>query len=220
MSIPFSTEDFFRIIVQYNSSLFPVQIVIFLIPVAGLILMHINHPLKDRFTGVFLGLIWLWTGLAYHISFFAGINPAAYGFGGLFIIQGLMFLFETIGKKRLQFTFEKSAMHYVAYFFIIYGLLIYPVIEFVAEGALLKTISLGLPCPTTILTFGFLMLAAKKLPGYLLIIPTLWAVIGVNAAFNFGVYQDVMMVVAAITAVVWIMISKRKTAITLIHQHE
>ena len=63
-----------------------------------------------------------------------------------------------------------------------------------------NTIALGLPCPSAILTFGFLMLVSNKFPKYLLIIPTLWAVIGLSAAINFGVYQDFMLIVAAIVA--------------------
>ncbi|MCF8230487.1 MAG: DUF6064 family protein [Bacteroidales bacterium] len=56
-----------------------------------------------------------------------------------------------------------------------------------------KVISLGLPCPRTILTFGFLMLALQGFKKYLLIIPSIWTIIGLGAAINFGVLQDFMM---------------------------
>ena len=78
--------------------------------------------------------------------------------------------------------------------------MVYPAISFTFEKSLARTITLGLPCPSTILTFGFLMLAERNLPKYLLIIPSLWAVIGLSAALNFGVYQDLMMIVAALLA--------------------
>lgn len=63
-----------------------------------------------------------------------------------------------------------------------------------------KTISLGLLCLTTILTFGFFMLTNAKFPKYLLIIPSLWAITGLCAAINFGVFQDFMILIAAIIA--------------------
>ena len=82
----------------------------------------------------------------------------------------------------------------------IIGLIIYPAISLALEQSLARTIALGLPCPSTILTFGFLMLSDKKLAKYLLNIPSLWALIGLGAAINFGVYQDFMMIVTAILA--------------------
>jgi Na+-translocating ferredoxin:NAD+ oxidoreductase RnfE subunit len=44
------------------------------------------------------------------------------------------------------------------------------------------------------------MLIRDRVPKYLLIIPSLWAIVGLTAAINFGVYQDFMMIIAAITA--------------------
>ena len=35
-----------------------------------------------------LGILWVWNGLAYHLAFFAHINPAAYGFAALFVLTG------------------------------------------------------------------------------------------------------------------------------------
>jgi hypothetical protein len=66
----------------------------------------------------------------------------------------------------------------------------------------------GLPCPTTILTFGILLLSDKKFSKYLLIIPSLWAIIGITAVMRLGVYQDSMMLIAAIIADVWLIKSK------------
>ena len=72
-------------------------------------------------------------------------------------------------------------------------------------------VSIGLPGPTIILTFGFLLLTDKKFSRYLLIIPTLWALIGIGTIIRLGVYQDSMMLVAAIIADVWLL--KRKVPI-------
>lgn len=134
----------------------------------------------------------------YHISFFTSINKAAYGFGGLFILQGIIFLIESIVRNKLEFSFKGNTKDNIGYFFIIFGLLIYPVISYLLENYLDKTITPGLPCPTTILTFGFLMLTDKKLSKYTLIIPSIWAIIGISAAINFRIYQDYVMIIAAI----------------------
>jgi hypothetical protein len=177
--------------------------------IAGLFLLHSKYSFKSKLIGSYLGVLWLWMGLAYHIGFFAEINKAAFIFGGIFILQGLLILFNTFVKGRLIFDFFPKTKDYLGYFFIIFGLILYPIIGYFMVDSLTKTISLGLPCPTTILTFGFFMLTNNKFPKYLLIIPSLWAIIGLSAAINFGVYQDFMILITAIIAD--IVLIKRKT---------
>jgi hypothetical protein len=210
MNTPFTTEQFFEVFERYNAGMFPSQILILILGIAGILLIHTRNPIKNKSIGGLLGLLWLWMGLVYHIGYFSSINKAAYVFGGLFILQGLIILYESYIKNRLVFRFKGQFTDYLGYFFILFGLMIYPVISLAIEQSLARTIALGLPCPSTILTFGFLMLTDKKLAGYLLIIPSVWAVIGLSAAINFGVYQDVMMPVAAIFADLLI-IRRKKT---------
>jgi hypothetical protein len=209
MNMPFTTEQFFSVFENYNSAVFPLQVLILIIAIIAVYSTLYEKSYRNRLIGGLLAFIWIWIGVAYHIFFFASINPAAYVFGGLFIIQGIFFYIETFVRKNLVFKYNGSVKGSLSLFFILFGLVIYPVISYYLEGSMLKTISFGLPCPTTIVTFGFLMLTDKKLPGYLLIIPTLWALIGTAAAVNFGVYQDYIMIVAAIIANIYL-IRKRK----------
>ena len=92
---------------------------------------------------------------------------------------------------------------------ILFGLIIYPAIGFFIHTTAFPVISLGLPCPTTIFTLGFFMLANTRFPGYLLIIPSLWALVGLSAAFNFGIYQDIMILAAALTAFIYRLIQNK-----------
>lgn len=207
MKMPFTSEQFFQVISDYNTTLFPAQIII---PIVGLFilgLLHSNIKHKDKTIGLFLGFVWLWIGIVYHLAFFTSIIKAAYGFGVLFILQGMFFIIEVF-RNKLQFHIKKSIKDYIGYFFIIFGLIIYPVISYLLESSFSKTITLGLPCPTTILTFGFLMLSGKKLSKYLIIIPIIWAIIGTGAATKFGVYQDYLMPLAAVVTTIFVL--KRK----------
>lgn len=200
MKVPFTTEQFFNVFEKYNSAMFPAQIIILLFALVGIFLLHSDKPFKDKYIGVFLGLLWIWTGFVYHFAFFTEINKAAFAFGGIFILQGVFILINSFLKEKLVFTLQPQAKDYIGYFFILFGSIIYPCIGYLNGGSLFKTIALGLPCPSTILTFGFLMLTTSKFPKYLLIIPSLWAIVGLSAAIHFGVYQDSMMILAAITA--------------------
>ena len=200
MKLPFTTEQFFNVIEKYNSTLFPFQIVILLLGIVCLFLFHSKSTARNQLIGSYLGILWIWIGITYHLVFFTVINKAAFLFGGIFILQGLLILHSTLVKNSLSFTFASQTGDYFGYFFILYGLIIYPVVSYFAEGSLARTIIVGLPCPSTILTFGFFILTSNKFPKYLLIIPSVWAIVGLCAAINIGVIQDVMILIAAVTA--------------------
>jgi hypothetical protein len=210
MNIPFTTEQFFEVIVNYNRSVFPAQVLLFLGGLLSVLMIHSGKSAhRNRIIGGFLGFLWIWTGITYHLMFFTTINKAAYGFGILYIIQGLLFLYETFFRKKLEFEFQPQLRDFLAYFFILFGLVIYPILIYSMELSLEGTISLGLPCPSTILTFGFLLLTTTSLSKYLLTIPVLWAIIGTSAAFNFGVYPDYLLIISAVIAVFYLVRRKR-----------
>jgi hypothetical protein len=197
MKMPFSTDQFFGVFQNYNSVMFPFPIFVFLLGVIALFILHSKLVLRDKFIGTILGVIWIWGGFVYHILFFTTINKAAFLFGGLFIFQGLLILINTF-RNGLSFSSKFQIQDILGYSLIIFGLFLYPLIGYILHGSFIRTISLGLPCPTTIFTFGFLLLTPKTRPKYLLVIPSVWAVIGSCAAIYFGVYQDVVMLIAAI----------------------
>lgn len=208
MKIPFTTDQFFEIFETYNNAVFPVQFFWILLGLIAIFIIYSIKSAKNSAIGIFLGFLWLWTGIVYHLIFFSKINPGAYLFGGLFLLQGIFFIIETI-RGKLSFSMNKETSSLTGVFFIVFGLLIYPVISYFLEGSLDNTISLGLPCPTTIFTFGLLMVSRNNMSRYLLIIPSLWALIGTGAAVNFGVYQDYMMIVVAIIANLFILLKKK-----------
>jgi hypothetical protein len=74
-----------------------------------------------------------------------------------------------------------------------------------------KSPTFGLPCPTTIFTFGLLLWTDKKIPKYVLVIPFLWSIVGFSAAVNLKVYEDFGLLVAGIIGTVLILLSERKT---------
>lgn len=212
MKIPFTTGQFFDVIKNYNESVFPVQIILLIFAIAAFWFIFTPGSVKNKWIGGFLGLVWLWTGIFYHLVYFTTINKAAYIFGTLFIIQSLLLFMDSFVRKKLGFVYKKNIAGVLALFFILFGVFIYPVLIYFIEGTVFQTITVGLPCPTTILTFGFLMLTTPRMPKYLLVIPILWTIVGTSAAFNFGVYPDYMMPVAALVAVIYLL-SRRRTAV-------
>lgn len=212
MNIPFTTEQFFQVITDYNITFFPIQILIVFLGIICLILIHTGKSYKDKLIGSYIGMLWSWIGIMYHLAFFTSINKAAYIFGILFILQGLVVLYETFRGDKLKFQFKGHAVDYIAYILLIFAIIIYPILLYFLENSIYTTITLGLPCPSTILTFGFFMMTSRNFPKFLLIIPVIWTIIGTSAAFNFGVYPDYMMLIAAIVAVIYLLGRKNKNA--------
>ena len=209
MKTPITTDQFFSVFEKYNHAIFPVQIILFLLVVIALIAIGSKIKQKDKVVSGILGVLWLWIGIVYHWAFFSDINKIALAFGVLFILQGLFILWEGVILYNLKFVFRMTVQAFLGYFFILYGLIIYPFVGYLIEPNVSLIISIGLPSPTIILTFGFLLLCDKKFSKYLLIIPSLWAVIGISGVIKPGIYQDSVMLIAAIIADVLILRSKK-----------
>ena len=57
------------------------------------------------------------------------------------------------------------------------------------------------PCPTTIATFGLLLLVAPPVPRRLLVVPFAWAILAPPAAMVRGVYEDAGLLIAGVATV-------------------
>ncbi len=201
MKTPFTIKQFFGVFEHYNLGVFPSQLLLITAGLLSLLLIVRGSSVRNQFAGGLTGLLWLWMGLVYHIIYFSGINPAAKIFGVAFIIEGILILYETFIRKRMVIDIKNGTESYLAFFFLVFGIFIYPAIGYIITHEAARTIALGLPCPTTIFTFGILILAKEKIPGYILVIPTLWALIGLSAAIHFEVPQDFLIIVAGVSAI-------------------
>ena len=162
-----------------------------------------------KFIILILSFLWLWMGIVYHLLFFTVINKAAFVFGSLFIIQGILF-FIMSWKNSLSFGFRKDIYFLTGIILIIFSLIVYPVIGYFSGHVYPSSPSFGLPCPTTIFTFGILLLMTKKCPIYLLIIPFLWSIIGFAAAFSLGIKEDTGLLIAGVVSSI-LVVNKNKS---------
>lgn len=197
LGIPFTPEQFFGIFEQYNQAIFPMQFVLILVAIASIALAAKPKPSANKIISVLLGLLWLWAGVVYHLSFFTKISPPAYLFGASFIFQGLLFLYEGVARNRLSFRTSQKFYGILGAMFIAYALAIYPLIGYALGRTFPSSPTFGVPCPTTIFTFGLLLWTDKKILLSLLIIPVLWSLVGTSAALSFGIKEDFRLLVAA-----------------------
>jgi len=208
---PFTTEQFFNVFENYNSSIWPIQIFAYLVATLALILTFFKKPVSGKLNYSILGIFWLWIGVVYHWLFFSKINKAAFIFGALFIIQGVLLLFMGFNKSKLQFLFRNDTYGLIGLILVIYAMIIYPIIGFFSGHAYPHAPMFGVaPCPTTIFTFGILLWTTHRIPPWLLVVPILWSVIGLAAAIKFGVYEDAGLIIAGITSVALLVYRNRR----------
>ena len=196
--MPFTITDFLNVFKEYNTTVFPFQIVLFVSAIYIIYLTFSIQKYANRIISLILSFYWLWIGIVYHILFFTKINPAAYVFGIIFILQGILFFKVGVIDKNLEFEVSKDWKFYTGLLFIFYALIIYPVLGYMGGHIYPESPTFGLPCPTVIFTFGILLWIKKRFPLYILIIPFTWSIIGISAAVNLGIKEDFGLIISGL----------------------
>ena len=212
MNLPFTAEQFLAVFERYNEAVWPFQVIMNLLAFGGLILAlrKIHH--SEKIISCILAFFWFWIGIAYNLVFFTEINPAARVFGMLNIVQGIVFLYFGVFKSRLSFRFSTDVDGITGSLLILYALLVYPVLGYFLGHVYPKSPSFGLPCPTTIFTFGLLLWTETKIPKVVLVVPFLWSLIGFSAALTMGIMEDIGLLVAGVLGTALLLIRVRNAS--------
>lgn len=209
MKLPFTTEQFLNVFEAYNTAIWPLQVGLYILAV-GSVYLFSKRTIYNKTITVVLSFLWIWMGVVYHVLYFSVINKAALIFGVAFFLQGLMFLYFGIFRRSLSFKLSRNLYSIIGVLFIFYALVVYPVLGYNMGRVYPESPTFGLPCPTTIFTFGILLMAVKKLPYVLLIIPFIWSIIGFSAAFTLGIIEDTGLIIAGISSTVLIIYKNKK----------
>jgi len=204
MNVPFTVEQFLNVIRDYNLAVWPMQVVFYVLSLLIVYFLVRKATNSDKLITLILALLWLWMGIVYHLLFFTSINKAAYVFGFFTVLQGLIFIYLGVFRQKLSYTFHSDLYGWTGLVFIVYALVIYPLTGYFSSHSYPYAPTFGLPCPTTIFTFGMLLIADKRVALWTLTIPVLWAIIGTSAAVNFGIREDFGLIITAITTLILI----------------
>ena len=197
MDLPFTRDQFFDVLAAYNRSLWPFALGLWGYALAAAVFLARRYRGRGRFAATMLAVQWAWTGVAYHAAFFAAINPAAWVFAALFVVEGGLLAWFGVVHDELRFSPTGSLRHVIAWTLIIYALL-YPLLAQAEGHAFPRGPTFGVPCPTTLLTIGWLFAADPPWPKVVAVIPIGWAFVAGSAAVLFGVRADLMLWVAGI----------------------
>ena len=199
--LPFSRDAFLALFEQYNEAVWPAPVVAYALGLIVLLSALKPYRGSGRLIAAILAGAWIWNGVAYHMLHFATLIWAAWGFGFLFVLQGLMFLVTGLMRGRLTFSFRRDAAGWTGFALTVFAMAVYPLIGTIAGQAWPSVPAFGIaPCPLAIFTFGMLLMAEPRAPWHLLVIPLLWAAIGGSAAWLLDMPQDLALPAAAVLA--------------------
>lgn len=208
--MPFSREQFLSVFQNYNLTVWPMQIVLVLLGLTAIYFAVVpNRPSSKIIAGI-LCFLWLWMGLVYHILYFSTINPAAYLFGSLFILQSLVFAFSGLIRNSLSFGIRSDGYGIAGGVLLLYALVLYPILGAFQGHGYPQSPTFGLPCPTTIFTFALLLWADRRVPMYVLVVPFLWSLLGASAALSLGILEDFGLLIAGLCGTALIINRNRK----------
>ncbi len=209
MKLPFTIEQFLEVFKNYNEAIFPMQVVFYLASAIAIFLVIKPVHKSDKIISSILVFFWLWMGIAYHLIYFTAINKAAYLFAAVFIAQGILFFIFGVLQNKLSFKFRADIYGIAGITLILFALIIYPVLGYFLGHVYPSSPTFGLPCPTSIFTFGLLLLNIKKCPVTILIISFLWSIVGFMAAIQLGMLEDSGLLAASLITTALLLLRNR-----------
>jgi hypothetical protein len=201
MLLPFTPDEFLAVFAAYNLAVWPAQFVAYLLSCGMVLALLRTTGSTHQIVDAVLGLMWVWTGVAYHALFFAPINKAAHAFAALFVVQGLLFAHAALLRSELRFSRGQGLRAWLGWALIAYSALIYPLIGVAGHGYPAMPMFGVTPCPVTLFSLGVLLLAQQPVPRRLLVIPLVWALVGGSAAFLLAVPQDWLLIASGLLVV-------------------
>lgn len=210
MLISFTLEDFLEMAAIYNTAFWPMPILTYALAVLALFFSFKKKTYSGWIVSGVLAFYWLWTGIVFNLLYFSKIFPVAIVFSFLFVIQGILFLMTGVFRDKLSFRIKPDIYGIIGGIFIAYALFGYPSLEYFLGRGYPQLLSFGIvPCPTATFTLGLLLWSEKKLPGFVFIIPVLYAVSGIVPIY-LGIFEDIGLVIAGILTAIFIFYRNRK----------
>jgi hypothetical protein len=206
-----STDPLLELFARYNEAFWPGQFVAYaLAALVAALLVWRPGVRSDRLVGGLLAGWWVWLGLAFQWGYARQIDATLGAvYAVLFVLQAGLFLRVT-ARRELRFARRGGVRSWFGWAAIGYALVAYPLIGTALGHGYPELPLFGLfPCPTTIVTFGLLLLAAPRVPRHVLAIPLFWAIVAPLAAVGRGVWEDVALAVVGVAGLVVILAEER-----------
>jgi hypothetical protein len=201
LALPFTRDEFFSVFARYNTEIWSAPVIAIVLGLVAVAALWLRPAYGRAIVLIVLALFWVWTGVVYHILFFANINPLAFAFGALFVVEGFLLSAHAFGRSTLEFSLDAPNRAW-GWALIFYAGIAYPLLLVLSGHAWPAMPMFGVtPCPLVIFTFGIFLFARGGAPWRVLAIPLAWSIIGGSAALLLGVAPDWALPIAAILTV-------------------
>jgi hypothetical protein len=200
MELPFTQEQFAEVFRIHNEILGFGVVGLFAAGSFVLLAAREDKQFARRTSFIVLSAMWILNAVLYHFVLFSRINPLAPVFGAMFLLQAALLLlaaWRTAHGDRPQPAIVRGSGFLIA----LYGLVIYWILVNLRVGFELTPAFGAAPCPTVIFTFGILLMMQKPVPWWLLVVPSVWAVIGGSAAILLHMPEDFGLIAAGVLGV-------------------
>jgi hypothetical protein len=198
MDLPFSREAFLAVFERCNAAIWPGHVGAYALGALAFALAVRGGPRATRTVPALLAGAWAFVGIAYHLTFFSAVNPAARLFGVAFVLQAVLFGWASFARL-VHFGWSHKPRAVLGVLIVAYATVAYPLVGAALGRTWPHTPAFGVaPCPTTIFTWGVLLLARGPVPWPLLVIPAIWSAIGFTAALALGIREDLGLAAAAL----------------------
>jgi len=198
--LSFSIEEFLLVLETYNLAIWPSQIFVYLLIIVSLFFSFKSTNYAPKIVLSVLSFLWLFNGIVFCFIFWSPSHIFGYIFGVCCILQGILFLYSikrsdiTIGNANKIFTI-------IGVLFVIYATIGYQIFGYYLGHIYPQFFPAGLvPCPTTILTFGILLII-NNIPLKYYVILLIISLGGFLAAYN-GIYEDVGLIIAGVSGTI------------------
>ena len=194
-------EQILNIIANYNQTIWPMQIVGYLLCLIAFLAFLLPERNSARLANTILAFLWLWVAAMFWWPLRENVVNLLLAI--VFTVQGVLFIVE-IFMSNLAYRPSTNAPAGFGIIALVYAL-IYPLVGLLF-GHTYPTMWLGVifPCPLVIFTFGMLLVSQHSVPKYLLVIPLLMSLMGVLWVY-LGVFEDVGLVLTGVlgTWLIW-----------------
>jgi uncharacterized membrane protein YhhN len=200
VALPFTPNQFFGVFAEYNRVFWPAVVILWL-ATAGAIAAAWRAPsTRSRPLTFVVAALWMWSAVAYHARLFTRINPTAWLFAALFVVEAALLMWAGF-RRHIDYFSSTGWTRRIGNWLAVYALA-YPFLAMAGGHPYPATPTFGVPCPTTIVTIAALLTAARGVPVWLTVIPALWALIGGSASFLLGVPTDYVLLASGFVLVV------------------
>jgi hypothetical protein len=205
VQLPFTRAEFLDLFAAYNRAWWPIAVLLWVVSLLAVLRVLQERSGSSRALAAVLAIHWGWTGAIYHLGYFREINPVAVAFGILFLLQAMLLVIRGVARPGLPFTYPASGWGWIGVCLMLYALL-YPGLGVLFGLHYPGLPTLGVPCPTTILTAGALLLVPRRAARPAAVVTVAWAAIGGSASFLLSMHADLGLIVAGLILSLYILL--------------